>query len=113
VPSKFRVTTTVPKEVKDFLEAWADAENRSVSNLAATILIDAVKEKQKRESSRSSWDVDDLATKCTLTAARIQEIKNGSKPSPDEIVALARALEISIKEFKERYQNGVENGSMC
>lgn len=45
--SKCRVTASVPPEAAKILEEWAKSENRTVSNLAATILLKAVEDKQK------------------------------------------------------------------
>ncbi len=46
MPSNWRITVTLPERIKNFIENWAESENRSVSNLAATILINAVEEKE-------------------------------------------------------------------
>lgn len=43
-----RITAYLPPEDAKFLEAWAAGENRTVSNLAATTLLAAIKEKQKQ-----------------------------------------------------------------
>ncbi|MEH2321924.1 MAG: hypothetical protein V7K24_33595 [Nostoc sp.] len=45
MPSNWRITVTLPEQFKEFLEQWADNEHRSVSNLAASILINAAQEK--------------------------------------------------------------------
>ena len=45
MPSNWRITVTLPEEFKEFLEQWAENEHRSVSNLAASILINAAQEK--------------------------------------------------------------------
>jgi len=44
MPSRWRVTVYLPEEMLQALEQWATDENRSTSNLAATILIGAIKE---------------------------------------------------------------------
>jgi metal-responsive CopG/Arc/MetJ family transcriptional regulator len=49
MPSRWRVTVYLPQEMQQALEHWAAAENRSTSNLAATILINAIKEHQQKE----------------------------------------------------------------
>lgn len=46
MPSRWRVTVYLPEEMQKALEHWAANENRSTSNLAATILINAIKEYQ-------------------------------------------------------------------
>lgn len=45
MPSNWRITVTLPEQFKEFLELWAENEHRSVSNLAASILINAAQEK--------------------------------------------------------------------
>lgn len=45
MPSNWRITVTLPQQLKEFLEQWAENEHRSVSNLAASILINAAQEK--------------------------------------------------------------------
>ncbi|MCC5654423.1 hypothetical protein LC609_32505 [Nostoc sp. XA013] len=45
MPSNWRITVTLPEQLKEFLEQWAENEHRSVSNLAASILINAAQEK--------------------------------------------------------------------
>lgn len=45
MPSNWRITVTLPEQFKEFLEQWAQDEHRSVSNLAASILINAAQEK--------------------------------------------------------------------
>jgi len=42
MPSKWRITVTLPLRIKNILEELAAKQNRSVSNLAATILIGVV-----------------------------------------------------------------------
>jgi hypothetical protein len=48
MPSRWRVTVYLPEEMQKALEQWAANENRSTSNLAATILIGAIKEYQEQ-----------------------------------------------------------------
>jgi hypothetical protein len=43
--SNWRITVTLPEQFKEFLELWAQNEHRSVSNLAASILINAAQDK--------------------------------------------------------------------
>ncbi len=45
MPSNWRITVTLPEHFKEFLEQWAENEHRSVSNLAASILINAAQDK--------------------------------------------------------------------
>lgn len=46
---KVRMLVTITKELKDELEKLAEAENRNVSNLINTILINYVKENTKKD----------------------------------------------------------------
>ncbi|MBR8840373.1 MAG: hypothetical protein DSM106950_41910 [Stigonema ocellatum SAG 48.90 = DSM 106950] len=50
MPSRWRVTAYLPEEMLRAIEQWATEENRSVSNLAATILINAIKEYQQQKN---------------------------------------------------------------
>jgi plasmid stability protein len=47
MPSRWRVTAYLPEDMQKAIEGWAAEENRSVSNLAATILINAIKEYER------------------------------------------------------------------
>ncbi|MFB8790683.1 MAG: hypothetical protein U7123_17975 [Potamolinea sp.] len=49
MPSRWRVTVYLSEEIQKALEQWATNENRSTSNMAATILINAIKEYQDEE----------------------------------------------------------------
>lgn len=46
----------MPEDMLRAIEQWATEENRSVSNLAATILINAIKEHQKQKNPSSDKD---------------------------------------------------------
>jgi hypothetical protein len=54
MPSRWRVTVYLPEEMQKALEQWAANENRSTSNLAATILIGAIKEYQEQNDPPAS-----------------------------------------------------------
>ncbi|MHC5726446.1 MAG: ribbon-helix-helix domain-containing protein [Nostoc sp.] len=56
MPSRWRVTAYLPEDMLRAIEQWATEENRSVSNLAATILINAIKEHQKQKNPSSDKD---------------------------------------------------------
>ncbi|AFY86690.1 MAG: hypothetical protein N4J56_002496 [Chroococcidiopsis sp. SAG 2025] len=43
---KSRVTIYIPDHLKQYLEAWAKEDGRSVSNLVERLLTQAVKEKE-------------------------------------------------------------------
>lgn len=55
-PSSTRITTFVPPEVGDILKEWAKSENRTVSNLAATILLNAVEAREPKQQDRKEED---------------------------------------------------------
>lgn len=46
-----RISVVVPDDIGEALENWAKQENRSVSNLVATLATQAVKERQEEEIS--------------------------------------------------------------
>jgi metal-responsive CopG/Arc/MetJ family transcriptional regulator len=50
MPSRWRVTVTLPEDMLKALEKWAAAEHRSTSNLAASILINAIREREQKQS---------------------------------------------------------------
>lgn len=54
MPSKWRIAVYLPEDKQKALEQWAASENRSVSNLAATIIIKALEERQQMEEKPSS-----------------------------------------------------------
>lgn len=56
MPSRWRVAVYLNEEMQKALEQWATDENRSVSNLAATILIKAIKEHQQQKESSTASD---------------------------------------------------------
>ena len=51
--SRWRVTAYLPEDAQKAIEEWAAEENRSVSNLAATILINAIKDYQRQKEAPS------------------------------------------------------------
>lgn len=54
MPSRWRVTAYLSEDMLREIEQWANEENRSISNLAATILINAIKERQQQNNPSSS-----------------------------------------------------------
>lgn len=62
MPSNWRITVTLPEQFKEFLEEWAENEHRSVSNLAASILINAAQDKEKISTSESSLEIQKSQT---------------------------------------------------
>lgn len=54
MPSKWRITVYLPEATQKAIERRAASENRSISNLAATIIIKAMEEHQKQEDLHES-----------------------------------------------------------
>ncbi len=53
MPSKWRVAVYLPEDKQKALEEWAASENRSTSNLAATIIIKALEEHQNQKQKNT------------------------------------------------------------
>lgn len=53
MPPKHKKTIYLTDEENKALEDWAASENRAVSNLAVTIIIKALEERQKQINSNS------------------------------------------------------------
>ncbi len=53
MPSKWRVAVYLPEDKQKALEEWAAFENRSTSNLAATIIIKALEEYQNQKQKNT------------------------------------------------------------
>lgn len=51
-----RITVYLPPEKAEELGEWATSEHRSVSNLAAAVLLDALEEKSKRKQQQNKED---------------------------------------------------------
>jgi hypothetical protein len=51
--SRGRVTAYLPEEIQKALEDWAEEESRSVSSLVTFLLTQAVKERQRQQSTHS------------------------------------------------------------
>lgn len=51
MPLKHKMTIYLTEEEKKALEDWAASENRAVSNLAVTIIIKALEERQEQLKS--------------------------------------------------------------
>ncbi len=55
VPTKKpRISVVVDEDLLEYLERWADEEERSVSNLALKLIKDGVKQRQKDEQPQSN-----------------------------------------------------------
>lgn len=59
MPSRWRVTVTLPEDMQKLLERWAVEEHRSTSNLAASILIKAIKEYQDQQQTEENNEKTD------------------------------------------------------
>jgi hypothetical protein len=59
-PTSTRITAFVPPEVAEVLKEWAKSENRTMSNLAATILLNAAEARQTKQTQEAR-DKEDAA----------------------------------------------------
>ncbi|MDZ8228283.1 ribbon-helix-helix domain-containing protein [Nostoc sp. ChiVER01] len=78
MPSNWRITVTLPEQFKEFLELWAENEHRSVSNLAASILINAAQDK----ISTSEPTLDNLKPQPKTFKKSNPQTKVNAKPKP-------------------------------
>jgi hypothetical protein len=112
MPSRWRVAVYLNEEMQKALEQWAGEENRSVSNLAATILISAIKERQEKIKTPESAENSEIGqaleprTIAQLVKANfyqlfgdgkikpenLEAIASGKKPSNADLVQIARIL---------------------
>jgi hypothetical protein len=53
---KAQVMFTCTHEVKDFLAKWAARENRTVSNLVETLVVDAIANQESNEKKKDVID---------------------------------------------------------
>lgn len=53
-PTSTRITAFVPPEVAEVLKEWAKSENRTMSNLAATILLNAAETRQTKQAETAN-----------------------------------------------------------
>ncbi len=101
------------------LEQWAGEENRSVSNLAATILMNAIKERQEKiktpESTKDSEIEKALEPRTIaqlvkenfyqlfgdgkINPENLEAIASGEKPSNADLVQIARILNIKEEDL--------------
>jgi hypothetical protein len=68
------------QEVKDFLEGWADSENRTVSNLVETLVTDAIATKQSGRSDKKALE---------LAIDLLNTLIEGKPPTLTQIAKLA------------------------
>jgi hypothetical protein len=77
------------------LEQWAGEENRSVSNLAATILISAIKERQEKIKTPESAENSEIGqaleprTIAQLVKANFYQLFGDGKIKPENLEAIA------------------------
>ncbi len=119
MPSRWRVAVYLNEEMQKALEQWAGEENRSVSNLAATILMNAIKERQEKiktpESTKDSEIEKALEPRTIaqlvkknfyqlfgdgkINPENLEAIASGEKPSNADLVQIARILNIKEEDL--------------
>jgi len=52
MPSQWRVTAYLSEEMYKAFEAWAASENRSLSNLAGTIITNALEKRDEQKKAK-------------------------------------------------------------
>lgn len=85
-----RIAFISNQESKDFLEGWAEEENRTVSNLVTTIVEEAIAEKKTGKSSKEAL---------ALALDLIQTLVNGKEPSLAQIAKLAHETDLTEEEL--------------
>ena len=56
MPSRMRVTVTLPEDVHQALSEWAEEEDRTLANLLSHVAAKAVKERQEIKKDKSESD---------------------------------------------------------
>ncbi|XZN90295.1 MAG: ribbon-helix-helix domain-containing protein [Microcoleus sp.] len=59
MPSRMRVTVTLPEDVHQALSEWAQQEDRTLANLLSHVAAKAVRERQEREEKKKDESEDD------------------------------------------------------
>lgn len=85
-----RVMFICEQEVKDYLEGWADSENRTVSNLVETLVTDAITVKQSGRSDKEA-----LAFALDLISTLIE----GKPPTLAQIAKLAHETDLKEEDL--------------
>lgn len=121
MPSRWRVAVYLNEEMQKALEQWAAEENRSVSNLAATILINAIKEHQvetkppslvKTTSNGQTSEQKNIASLVKenfyqlledgkIRPEHLKAIAAGEKPSPADLSQIAHTLDMREEDLLE------------
>lgn len=56
IPSRMRVTVTLPEDVHQALSEWAEEEDRTLANLLSHVAAKAVRERQEQKKEESKSD---------------------------------------------------------
>ncbi|MEG3968608.1 hypothetical protein QUA00_13425 [Microcoleus sp. T2B6] len=56
MPSRMRVTVTLPEDVHQALSEWAEEEDRTLANLLSHVAAKAVRERQEQKKEESESD---------------------------------------------------------
>ncbi len=56
MPSRMRVTVTLPEDVHQALSSWAEEEDRTIANLLSHVAAKAVKQRQDQKKDKSEND---------------------------------------------------------
>jgi CopG-like RHH_1 or ribbon-helix-helix domain, RHH_5 len=56
IPSRMRVTVTLPEEVHQALSEWAEEEDRTLANLLSHVAAKAVRDRQEQKKEESKSD---------------------------------------------------------
>lgn len=56
MPSRMRVTVTLPEEVHQALSEWAEEEDRTLANLLSHVAAKAVRDRQEQKKEESKSD---------------------------------------------------------
>jgi predicted transcriptional regulator len=56
IPSRMRVTVTLPEEVHQALSEWAEEEDRTLANLLSHVAAKAVRDRQEQKQDKSKSD---------------------------------------------------------
>ncbi|MEG4802255.1 hypothetical protein QUB63_20370 [Microcoleus sp. ARI1-B5] len=56
MPSRMRVTVTLPEDFHQALSEWAEEEDRTIANLLSHVAAKAVRERQEQKKEESGSD---------------------------------------------------------
>ena len=56
MPSRMRVTATLPEDVHQALSEWAEEEDRTLANLLSHVAAKAVRDRQEQKKDESEND---------------------------------------------------------